>query len=344
MGGSGPTMRPVYDQVLLLCPEVKTGGPEALHQLGYQIALHGGVARMVYYAPYSRLEIDGDVVRCEADASPMPAHFAQYAPQVLRETRLTPDTLVVFPEPLAKLASEATGYQRALWWLSLDNALPQNPELEEGDGAAGLFADPRLIHFHQSEYAARFLRNHGATQFFPLSDYTDPQFIHRSLVAELNPPIADRRNVMCFFPNKGGPLAARFLEGAAALRQPVEFVPIRDMTKAQVRATLFRARIYIDFGHHPGKDRVPREAAIAGAVVLLHAAGAARCFPDHPLADVYRFTEADVTSGALHRRIDAILDDPAAHFAAQLAYRQAIRLERERFDLEVRGLFFDGGE
>jgi hypothetical protein len=337
-------MRPVYDQVLLLCPEVKTGGPEALHQLGHQIALHGGEARMVYYAPYSRLEIDGDVVRCDAAASPMPAHFAQYAPQVLRETRLTADTLVVFPEPLAKLAADAVGYRRALWWLSLDNALPQNPELGDDASAACLFADPRLLHFHQSEYAARFLRDHCAAQFFPLSDYTDPQFVHRSLVTELTPPITERRNVVCFFPNKGGALAARFLEGAASLRQPVAFVPIRDMTKAQVRATLFGARIYIDFGHHPGKDRVPREAAIAGAVVLLHAAGAARCFPDHPLAEAYRFTEADVESGALHRRIDAILDDPAAHFAAQRAYRQGILLERARFDLEVRGLFFEGAD
>ena len=337
-------MRPVFDQVLLLCPEVKTGGPEALHQLGHQIARHGGVARMVYYAPYSRLEIDGDLVRCDTAASPMPAHFAQYAPQVLTETRLTADTLVVFPEPLAHLAAEAKGYQRALWWLSLDNALPQNPELEQDDGAAGLFADPLLIHFHQSDYAARFLRDRGAAQFFPLSDYTDPQFLHRSLVAEDNPPITDRRNVVCFFPNKGGALAAQFLDGAALLRQPVDFVPIRDMTKAQVRATLFGARIYIDFGHHPGKDRVPREAAIAGAVVLLHAAGAARCFPDHPLAEAYRFTQDDVASGALHQRIDAILDDPATHYAAQRAYRQAIRLERERFDLEVRGFFFDGAD
>ena len=335
-------MRPVFDQVLLLCPEVKTGGPEALHQLGHQIARRGGVARMVYYAPYSRLEIDGDLVRCDAAASPMPAHFAQYAPQVLTETRLTADTLVVFPEPLARLAAEATGYRRALWWLSLDNALPQNPELAESDGAAGLFADPRLIHFHQSEYAARFLRDHRAARYFPLSDYTDPQFIHRSLVTEDNPPITDRRNVVCFFPNKGGALAARFLEGAATLRQDVTFVPIRDMTKAQVRATLFGARIYLDFGHHPGKDRVPREAAIAGAVVLLHAAGAARCFADHPLAEAYRFTEEDVASGKLHRRIGAILDDPSTHFAAQLAYRQAILLERARFDLEVRSFFFDG--
>jgi hypothetical protein len=336
-------MRQVFDQVLLLCPEVKTGGPEALHQLGHQIARHGGTARMVYYAPFSRIEVDGDILRCHAEASPMPAHFTQYHPQVLAETRLTRDTLVVFPEPLSRMAAEARGgYQRALWWLSLDNALPQNPELTDEASARALFADPDLIHFHQSDYAMRFLRDHGAAQYFPLTDYTDPQFVHRSHVASENPPITERRDVVCFFPNKGGDLAARFLDGIGLLRHPIEVVPIRDMTKAQVRDTLFGARLYLDFGHHPGKDRVPREAAIAGAVVLLHDTGAARCFPDHPLPGDYKFTEADIETGALHRRVDAILDDPAAHVAAQRVYRQAILLERERFDLDVRGFFFHG--
>jgi hypothetical protein len=119
-------------------------------------------------------------------------------------------------------------------------------------------------------------------------------------------------------------------------------VPIRGMTKPQVRETLFAARIYLDFGGHPGKDRVPREAAIAGAIVLLHAAGAARHFTDHPLPPQYLFTDDDVTAGRLRDKVDAILDDPAAHFAAQRLYREAIRLERERFDLEVRSFFFTG--
>lgn len=336
-------MRPVYDEVLLLCPEVKTGGPEALHQLGYQIAQHGGTARLVYYAPYSRIEVAGDILRCHAEASPMPAYFAQYQPQVLRETRLGRNTLMVYPEPLSRLAAASIGaYHRAVWWLSFDNALAQNQDLLDTEPQQGLFADSGLIHLYQSDYARQFLATSGAQQFHPLSDYTDPQFVHRSLVTSDFVPNEARRDIICFFPNKGADRAARFLAAGVPMRRQIEFLPIRDMTKAQVRDTLFRARIYIDFGHHPGKDRVPREAAIAGAVVLLHAAGAANCYPDHPLPAAYRFTEDDIASGALHRRIDAILDEPAAHFAAQRQYRQAILLERERFDLEVRSFFFDG--
>ena len=348
-------MRKVFDEVLLLCPEVKTGGPEALHQLAHQIALHGGVARMVYYAPYSRIEIEDGVLRCHAEASPMPEHFAQYDPQVLRETRLGPGTLIVYPEPLLKhAAAQDAVHQRAVWWLSFDNALAQNPELMDEAFRRALFGDPELIHFFQSDYTRGFLQAWGARQLYSLSDYTDPTFVHRSLIASDNPPIARRRRTVCYFPNKGAELAERFIAGRVALgsqfaselgarlRHAVEFLPIRDMTKTEVRETLFGAQVYIDFGHHPGKDRVPREAAIAGAVVLLHDRGAAKCFADHPLAADYRFSEEDITTGRLYQRLDEILERPEAHFAAQRVYRQVILLERERFDLEVRSFFFTG--
>jgi hypothetical protein len=232
-------------------------------------------------------------------------------------------------------------YRRALWWLSLDNALPQNPELADDEWRRRFFADPGLTHFYQCDYVRAFLQGNGAIQYHALSDYTDPDFLHQSQIASANRPIGERTNRICFFPNKGADLAARFLEQPSA-RHPVEFVPIRGMTKPEVRETLFGARIYLDFGGHPGKDRVPREAAIAGAVVLLHAAGAARHFPDHPLPPEYLFTDDEVASGGLWARVDAILDDPAAHFAAQRLYRDAILLERERFDLEVRSFFFTG--
>jgi hypothetical protein len=336
-------MQQVYDDVLILCPEVKTGGPEALHQLGYRIACHGGTAHMVYYAPYSRIEIKDGIMRCHAEASPMPAHFAQYHPRVLTEATLGPGTLVIFPEPLSHFAAQVdVPYQRALWWLSLDNSLPQNPSLAEDDYRHRFFADPGLVHFYQSDYARDYLRQGRSVRYHPLSDYTDQDFVRRSQIASENPPIRTRGNTICFFPNKGAELAASFIGARAALPPDVEFVAIHDMTKAQVRDTLFGARLYIDFGGHPGKDRVPREAAVAGAIVLLRAAGAANHFLDHPLPAEYLFTDQDVASGALHRKAAMILDEPDWHFANQRYYRDAILLERERFDLEVRAFFFTG--
>jgi hypothetical protein len=298
---------------------------------------------MAYYGPYSSLELDGDVLRCHLAASPVPQYFARYRPRALEQTRLGPDTLLVFPEVLSKLAATRDDrYQRALWWLSVDNAIEQNPALLDAGYRRAVFDDAGLLHFHQSDHARGFLHANAAAHYHALSDYTEPDFIQRSLNPAANRPVAERANRICCFPNKGAELAARFISGADALRQNVEFLPIRGMTKAQVRDALFGARLYIDFGNHPGKDRVPREASIAGAIVLLHAAGAALRFPDHPLPTQYRFTEHDIATGELHRKVAAILDQPEVHFQAQRRYRETILHEQERFDLEVRSCFFTG--
>lgn len=336
-------MRKVFNNVLIFCPEYQNGGCEALHQLGHQISRNGGTAHMAYYGPYSRLELDGDMLRCHPAPSPVPAYFAKYQPVALQEARLGPDTLVVMPEVLSTLAAAPDAqYQRALWWLSLDNAIPENPALLDATYRRRFLEDPGLVHFHQSDYARAFLQANSAVRYHPLSDYTDPDIVHRSMIASENPPISNRTNTICYFPSKGGELASRFIEGRGALKQWVEFLPIRDMTKPQVRDALFTARMYIDFGSHPGKDRIPREAAVAGAIVLLHAAGAAKFFPDHPLPAEYLFTEDDIATGRLHQKVDAIFDEPETHFDRQRIYRDAVLHEQERFDLEVRSFFFSG--
>jgi len=334
-------MQKRYEDVVLFCPEVKTGGPEALHQLAHQINQHGGSAHLAYYAPFSRVEIEDGLLRCHAEASPMPAQYAQYQPRPLTELRPGPGTLLIFPEPLYHLAAVAgVRYQRALWWLSVDNApaaLLHNQVIQKQ-----FFDDPELMHFYQSDYARHFLCAAGASAYAPLSDYTDQDFIHQSLIPSANPAIGARPNRICYFPNKGAALAAAFIEAADRFRCGIEFVPIKDMTKPQVRECLFSTRLYIDFGNHPGKDRVPREAAAAGAVLLLHQAGAGGHYLDHPLPREYLFTAADIGSGRLHGLVNDILDNPELHWEHQRVYRDGILREYERFDLETRTLFFTG--
>ena len=39
------------------------------------------------------------------------------------------------------------------------------------------------MHFFQSDYARDFLRLSDTARYHPLSDYTDQDFVHRSLIA-----------------------------------------------------------------------------------------------------------------------------------------------------------------
>lgn len=63
------------------------------------------------------------------------------------------------------------------------------------------------------------------------------------------------------------------------------------MTGEEVAALLRRAKVYIDFGPHPGMDRLPREAALAGCIIVTNRRGAAGNETDVPIPSRFKFGE-----------------------------------------------------
>ena len=123
------------------------------------------------------------------------------------------------------------------------------------------------------------------------------------------------------------------------LKQEFRVVALAGMGREQLRDTLLDARLFVDFGHHPGKDRVPREAALCGAIPVVRRVGAA-CFPeDVPLPEALLpatplFLDGDALAGHLR----AILHE-ADHWQAVLEeYRALIRQEKAVFEQEIRAL------
>lgn len=53
-----------------------------------------------------------------------------------------------------------------------------------------------------------------------------------------------------------------------------------------------KSKVYIDFGNHPGKDRIPREAAISGCIVITGKRGAAAFAEDVCIPETYKFDES----------------------------------------------------
>ena len=47
----------------------------------------------------------------------------------------------------------------------------------------------------------------------------------------------------------------------------------------------------MDFGFHPGQDRLPREAAILKNCIITNKEGSAAIFQDVPIADEFKFNE-----------------------------------------------------
>ena len=112
------------------------------------------------------------------------------------------------------------------------------------------------------------------------------------------------------------------------------------MTREQVVEALKQTLVYIDFGHHPGKDRVPREAIASNAVIFVNDQGAASHYLDYPLDDFYKFSAPDVYSGSLLQKVKQVIANVEPHLNHQIYFQQKVFLEKEEFDLQVKSFFF----
>src|ERR1700753_1228794 len=59
----GPTPGPAWDEVVVLCPQLVSGGTEALHQLAHTLDALGVRAALAWFGR-SRLEFSGTRLRC----------------------------------------------------------------------------------------------------------------------------------------------------------------------------------------------------------------------------------------------------------------------------------------
>ena len=316
------------DIVLLGCPPVVSGGPESVHQLAQIINDLGVRAEIIYSG--TTFTVNGDRLTYEPPTNnPAPEEYARYSPITARSVSLTDRTLVILPEMyllMHGLFAPATRF--AYWWLSWDNAFARGRRIAGIDPAerARFFAQSDVLHLAQTFRAHFLLRREGARQILDLLSYTDPRFT-TSKPVHPNPTFT-----VAYSPKRAGMLAKYFFD-----RHPdIPGCPIIGMSKDQVRDALGRAMFYMEFGHNPGNDRMPREAACVGCIVLAKAAGGSAYFEDMPLDNSFKFEEQDVTSGKLGTLIKAIVRDPIPAFVAQSFYRHHLYLDKEQMILQAR--------
>ena len=118
--------------------------------------------------------------------------------------------------------------------------------------------------FYANEYVKNVL-NVPEDRLFWLSDYLNYNFLNM-----------DGNNVrddfVLFNPRKGYERTSRLIQKSAS---DIKWVALSGFTPEEIPQVLQCAKVYIDFGEHPGKDRFPREAVCCGCRVITGKKGAA---------------------------------------------------------------------
>lgn len=255
---------------LLFCPHaVRTGGPEALHQLSDELIKIGFEVEIFLYRMedeqfIASLKNSGNLVNGtyfklqgrSQDFEDYSCYKHRYASDIV----MTADTVIVFPEAIAHWVVYFDAFRTLLWWLSVDNSFPALAQINLNH-----IRLPRITHAHQSQYARRFVENVIGRPSLHLGDYTP-----------VTPHDENLNNKDSFAINGSHKIIFDIKSVVDTIEQETGLrgVIIRGMSRSEVYEIFSRSKFYIDLGNFPGKDRMPREALLRHCLPCTLGAGA----------------------------------------------------------------------
>lgn len=269
-------------KVYVCCPgNGVTGGPELLHQFVDSLRKKN-IDAYILYCPLTVKFSIPDVYKC------------YQAPSVNYLDVDFENSVVVIPEIFTGLAKYFKSAQIVIWWLSVDfyfDYTGNSPIKEYFKDKIKLLIGKKVKidklrsykNYVQSEYARLFLLKNNINSSF-LTDYLGAAHLNKTAGEYI---ASKKQNIIAYNPKKG----VKFTQYLISKCKEYKFVPIQNMSPDEVRELLSKTKLYIDFGNHPGKDRFPREAVMAGCCIITGLRGSAGNNIDIPIPEKYKLDE-----------------------------------------------------
>lgn len=324
--------------IYVVCPpNFKTGGTELAHQLVWMLNAHNKKAFICYSTENRSVQI------CE--------EFRKYCSEftVLSEVEDNEDNLIIFPEISTPLVKRYNNIRKAIWWMSVNN-YTKNTYIQSAFKEFGTKGAIKLIikkifrigtqnlsmrelknvdlHFVQSEYAKDFLARYNLKGEY-LTDYINECYY------DIDLDMLKKEDFVVYNPKKGFAITKKLIEQ----NPDIKWIPLINMSNEQMKETLKSAKVYIDFGNFPGKDRIPREAALSYCCVITGMKGAAGFEKDLPIQKKYKFKDPLNELSGISKLIRECFEKYDENIKDFEYYRQAVLSEKETFEQEVVNLF-----
>ena len=322
-------------KIFIICPgNMHSGASELMHQLA------SALIKMNYNAFMCYLPADANF----DPANPVDPFYKKYHIPFVPALEMDPKNILIVSESSTRNLYISDNIQKVLWWLSIDSwinslcAILKNFKpsvLTEGIPKFFYFdkSDSAINHWVQSNYAEQFIKKNGIAdeQISKIGDYLNPAFLSRAA----NVDISQKENIVVYNPVKGFEFTQKLLKSAPN----INWQAIRNMTPEQVQQLLARAKVYIDFGTHSGRDRIPREAAVSGCVVITGKRGAAANDKDVAIDDSFKFDDSNENVPKILDKINDIFENFRFNYDRQAAYREEIMHEPEEFYKNLKAVF-----
>lgn len=309
------------------CPaSAYTGGPTLAHQLCYKLNSKGYNAKMYYY--YMRKGTD-----------PVHERYKVYNNEYVTRIPDSTDAIVIAPETNTNMLKHLKKSKKVIWWMSVDNYTEKFLKSRRNRilNLMGLLKlnikRSDIIHFVQSEYARLFLlkQNISKNNIYYLSDYIDDIYINNvSIEKDIS-----KEDFVFYNPKKGYEFTKKIIDKAPH----INWIPLENLTPEEMINLLMRGKVYIDFGNHPGKDRIPREAALCGCCIITGRKGSANNNYDVRIPDKYKIEDTEENIPIIIEKITDIINNYEYNRSYFNEYIDIIKNEEIRFDQDIDNIF-----
>lgn len=321
-------------QIIIVAPMLTSGGPEALCQLAHELKLQGFQVNLLIIRSWNEIKkkfFHNNWYICAQHNNLIPTIYKEkYTVNYLdHDFILNDSSLIILPEIWGDLIPFFNPAKIAFYWLSIANF-----EQIGNNTTCKFFVQNKrpdffnCIHLSDAPWISKKLENwdiHSTLIEAPICNY----------YTENIPDNATKKDLIVFNPKKGAQLAQLYKK----LNPNNNYFAIENLTEQEVIKSLDSAKIYIDFGHFPGKDRIPREALARGCVIFIHNQNCGSDYDSFPINDYFRFNERDIENGTLQNKVNQALNNFEDISKQQNDAREQLYHEYSKFSKQIHNLF-----
>ncbi len=333
-------------KVYVICPPSKdTGGTRMLQSICKDLR-NLGISSFIHYFPKS---------------SNLHPYFKIYGNPIAETIEDKKENILVIPEyGYLSVLKKYKNIRKVFYWLSWDfffvNFIPfvvrgmlsvinrftekhLNFNIPFNEFSKDLFKSVNIpkvlsnidLHLCQSWYIYRNLSEiQGINNIEYLGDYLSEEFFRENICEPQY-----RENIALYNPSKGFNFTSKIIHNAKGIK----FIPLSGMPIDKLIKTYKKAKVYIDFGNHPGKDRIPREAAICGCCVITGKRGSAGVYEDVPIPEEFKFEDRKENIPKIIEKIKECFDNYEENIKKFENYRIKILNERKEYNETIRKIF-----
>jgi hypothetical protein len=335
---------------------VSTGGPEGLHQLAYNCQNLFKVNTRMVYLPILR-------------SNPVHKNYKNFKLKFAKNIKDDSDNVLIIPEQYfyLKYSLKFKNIKKIIWWLSLDNYLVHKFKDENSkyirsiikipynvinlfnkitsyyfgiftfqDYLKFLFSSAKFkkyqeinqanLHVMQSYYAYEYFKK-KLPNVKLLYDY------QRKIIIKNYKKKIKKKDIVCYSDKSNN-----FIKLIKSYTK-LNFIPLVRLNSNQIIDVFKKTKIYLDFGYHPGKDRMPREAALFDNCIIVNRKGSANNNIDIPINKKFKFNEKYSNLNDIKNTMNDVLKNYKKEILKFRHYKKKILEEEKVFKKQLFSIF-----